>query len=93
MKKQNKNLLKIKLREEKLPFSKDKKIRFESFSNTYPNPTIFEIETRWLWSEILIKQINCEECGNEERITLHSRDILKLIRILKKMHRSLYKPR
>jgi hypothetical protein len=71
------------------PFSRDKTVRFEGFRNR----DIFEIEQRWLWVEILIKHIHCDKCGSEDRITFHSRDIPRLIRILTKLNKELYKPR
>jgi len=70
------------------PFSKDKIIRFEGFKYK----EIFEIEQRWLWGEILIKRIICDKCGSEDRITFHSRDIPRLIRILTKLNKELHKP-
>lgn len=70
------------------PFSKDRKIKFKGFNNQD-----FEVEQRWLWCEILIKEIHCDKCGDEERITLHGRDIPKLIKILTKLTKGLYKPK
>lgn len=58
-------------------FNKDKKIDFEGFRDGN-----FRIESRWLWSEVLIKELGCEKCGSEERITLHSKDIKKMIKAL-----------
>jgi len=58
------------------------KEEFTSFKNGK-----YIIEGRGLWCEILIKEVHCDKCGNEERITLHSKDINKLIKILKSVKR------
>jgi len=71
------------------PFSKDKKVEFKGFLTG----SIFEVEQRWMWNEILIKEIHCDKCKSEDRITFHSKDILKLINILTELNKELHKPR
>lgn len=61
--------------------SDDKKIKIIGFRNDNK----FEVENRTLWSEILIREIYCDKCGDKEEITFHTRDIPKLIKALNKL--------
>lgn len=66
----------------------DKIIELKGF-----NGNQFEIETRWLWCQILIRERYCDKCKNGERITFHQKDIPKLIKVLSKLNKELYKPK
>ena len=63
------------------PFSKDKKIKITGFRND----SEFEVESRWLWCEIIIKEIYCKTCKDGVSITFHRKDITKLIKALNKL--------
>ena len=43
------------------------------------------IKDNWLQSQINICEETCNTCGSEESITISKKDILKLIKILKKL--------
>jgi hypothetical protein len=60
------------------PFSKDKKIKIIGFRSEED----FEVENRWLWSEIILRRVYCKSCGGKEEIVFHRKDIPKLIRSL-----------
>ena len=43
------------------------------------------IKDRWLWSQVVLSQDLCKECGSEDSITIEKADIKKLIKILQKL--------
>ena len=43
------------------------------------------IKDRWLWSQVVLSQDLCKECGSEDSITIEKSDIKKLIKILQKL--------
>jgi len=43
------------------------------------------IKDRWLWSQVVLSQDLCKECGSKDSITIEKADIKKLIKILQKL--------
>lgn len=73
--------MKSKIGTRELPlFHRDKQIIFQTFHDD-----TIKVRKRWMWCEVDIIEMICKHCGDCNRITIHQRDINKLISALKKM--------